>query len=56
LIIVIKAVETAGLNAAESNANLWFAAYGATLVGMLIVAGLLMLASRPALFKRRAAP
>lgn len=53
LIIVIKAVETAGLSAAEDDPSLWYAAYGASVVGLMIVAVLLFLAARPALFKRR---
>jgi lipopolysaccharide export system permease protein len=53
LIIVIKAVETAGLNAARDDPNMWFAAYAASVVGLIIVAALLFMAARPALFKRR---
>ena len=53
LIIIIKAVETAGLNAARDDPNLWYAAYGASVVGLMFVAVLLFLAARPALFKRR---
>lgn len=53
LIIVIKGVETAGLDAARDDPSLWFAAYGATVVGLIMVAVLLFLAARPALFKRR---
>lgn len=55
LIIVIKAVETVGLTAARNDPSLWFAAYTASIVGMLIIAGLLFKAARPALFKRRIA-
>ena len=53
LIIVIKGVETAGLGAARGDPSLWFAAYGASVVGLIMVAVLLFLAARPALFKRR---
>lgn len=53
LIIVIKAVETAGLNAARDDPYLWFAAYAASAVGLMMVAALLYLAAHPALFKRR---
>ncbi len=54
LIIVIKAVETAGLNAARETPEFWYAAYFASAFGLLIVYVLLFLAARPALFKRRA--
>jgi len=50
---VIKAVETAGLNAARETPSLWFAAYASFVMGMVIVSALLFLAARPALFKRR---
>ncbi|MBB5721965.1 lipopolysaccharide export system permease protein [Loktanella ponticola] len=53
LIIVIKAVETAGLNAARDDPSLWFAAYGASAVGLLFVAALLYMSAHPSLFKRR---
>ncbi len=53
LIIVIKGVETAGLNAARDDPNLWFAAYAASAVGLLFVAALLYMSAHPALFKRR---
>ena len=53
LIIVIKAVETAGLTAARNDPSLWFAAYSASVAGIIIVAALLFMAARPALFKRR---
>jgi lipopolysaccharide export system permease protein len=53
LIIVIKAVETAGLNVARDDPNLWFATYAACAVGLIMVAVLLYLAAHPALFKRR---
>lgn len=55
LVIVIKAVETVGLTAARNDPSLWFAAYAASIVGMFIIAGLLFMAARPALFKRRIA-
>lgn len=54
LIIVIKAVETAGLNAAREDPALWYATYFASAVGLLFVAILLFLAANPALFKRKA--
>ena len=47
LIIVIKAVETAGLNAARETPALWFAAYFASAVGAVIVMVLLMIAAKP---------
>lgn len=53
LIVVIKAVETAGVNAARRDAQLWFASYLANIVGFAIVWWLLFWASRPYLFKRR---
>ena len=53
LIIVIKAVETAGLNAARETPSLWFAAYAAPVVGLVFVAVLLVIAARPHLLRRR---
>jgi len=53
LIITVKAVETAGINAAREDASLWFAVYGGVVTGLIIVAILLFLAARPALFKRK---
>jgi len=55
LIITVKAVETAGINAAREDASLWFAVYGGVVTGLIIVAILLFLAARPALFKRKGA-
>ncbi len=52
LIIVVKAFESVGLNAARSNPQLWFATYLPSVVGIVIVGGLLMWASRPGLFQR----
>lgn len=53
LIVLIKALETAGLNVARANENLWFLTYLPVLAGGLIVWGLLFAATRPYLFKRR---
>lgn len=53
LIIVVKAMETAGLNVARDNASLWFATYLPSIAGFFIVWCLLFAASRPYLFKRR---
>ncbi len=53
LIIVVKGIETAGLNAARANENLWFATYLPSIAGFFIVWCLLFAASRPSLFKRR---
>ena len=53
LIVVIKALETAGLNAARANAQLWFMTYLPGIGGLAIVWFLLFWASRPTLFKRR---
>lgn len=53
LIIVVKAVETAGLNLARSNPDLWFAAYLPTVIGLGMSAFLLFAATRPYLFSRR---
>ncbi|WP_322890002.1 MULTISPECIES: LPS export ABC transporter permease LptF [unclassified Yoonia] len=55
LIVVVKALETAGLNAARSNAQLWFLTYLPGIGGMAIVWFLLFWAGRPYLFKRRPA-
>jgi len=53
LIVVVKAMETVGLNLARSNENLWFTTYLPGIVGLCIVWGLLFAATRPYLFKRR---
>lgn len=53
LIVVVKAVETAGLNMARANETLWPATYLPVLAGLLIVWALLFAATRPYLFKRR---
>ncbi|MBE0412869.1 MAG: LPS export ABC transporter permease LptF [Yoonia sp.] len=53
LIVVVKAVETGGLNMARAHENLWFATYFPVLTGLVIVWGLLFAATRPYLFKRR---
>lgn len=53
LIIVIKALETTGLNIARSNPALWFASYLSIITGFVMVACLLFVSSRPTLFKRR---
>lgn len=53
LIVVIKGVESVGLNAARSDANLWFATYLPSIAGFAIVWFLLFWAGRPNLFKRR---
>lgn len=53
LIIVIKAVETAGLSAAREDPTLWYATYFASAVGLIFVMILLFLAAHPALFKRK---
>lgn len=53
LIIVIKAIETRGISLARSSPDLWWTTYLATVVGLFIVLGLLFMAARPALFKRR---
>lgn len=53
LIIVIKAFESVGLNAARSNPDLWFASYLPSVVGLAIVWALLSIAARPHLLKRK---
>ncbi len=53
LIVVIKTVETAGINAARYNVQLWAASYLANVVGFAIIWCLLFWAGRPYLFKRR---
>lgn len=53
LIVVVKAVETAGLNMARANANLWFTTYLPVIAGIIIVYFLLFAANHPFLFKRR---
>ena len=53
LIVVIKAVETAGADLALRDPTLWPAVYLPFLVGMVMVWGLLMAAGRPTLLTRR---
>ena len=55
LIIVIKAVEAAGINAARANPSLWTASYLPSVVGFVIIWMLLYIADRPAIFQRRRA-
>lgn len=55
LIVVVKALETAGLNAARSDTRFWFMTYLPGIGGLAIVWFLLFWASRPYLFKRRRA-
>ncbi len=53
LIIVVKAFESVGLNAARSDPRLWFATYLPSIVGLAIVFALLFWSARPDLFRRR---
>lgn len=53
LIIVVKAMETIGLNIARENPSLWFAAYLPTLVGLGLAWALLFISTRPYMFKRK---
>ena len=53
LIIVIKAVETVGLNMARQDASLWFMSYLPSVIGIAIVWCLLFASTKPYLFKRR---
>ena len=53
LIVVVKALETVGLNASRDDASLWFATYLPSAAGFGIIWCLLFWASRPSLFKRR---
>lgn len=54
LVVVVKAAETAGANAADANPALWPALYLPILVGLIMVWLLLLAAARPQLFRRRA--
>lgn len=47
LIILIKALETAGLDVARQNPSLWMASYLSIFTGVVIVAVLLTVASKP---------
>lgn len=47
LIILIKGLETTGLNLARGNPQLWFASYLSIGTGFVIIAGLLTLAAKP---------
>ena len=53
LIIVIKALETVGLNIARRNPSLWFTAYLPIVAGFAMIWALLFISTRPYLFKRR---
>ena len=53
LIIVVKAFESVGLNAARGDPRLWFATYLPSFIGLVIVFALLSCAARPDLFRRR---
>ena len=53
LIIVIKALETVGLNIARRDPSLWFASYLSIATGLLFIWLLLLASSRPYLFKRK---
>ncbi|WP_090204892.1 LPS export ABC transporter permease LptF [Yoonia litorea] len=53
LIILVKAVETVGLNTARSDPALWFATYLSNAVGFVIVGILLVWASKPAFLTRK---
>ena len=53
LIIVVKAIETVGLNVARSDPRFFLAAYLPSIVGFIMVWFLLFWASRPFLFRRR---
>ena len=52
LIIVIKALETTGLNVARTSPDLWFATYLSVGTGFAIIGALLFVAARPYLFRR----
>ena len=53
LIIVIKAVETVGINIARNNAAFWMATYLPIVLGLAIVWLLLFASTRPYLLKRK---
>lgn len=53
LIIVIKALETVGLNIARSSPGLWFTAYLPIVAGFAMIWCLLFVSTRPYLFTRR---
>lgn len=53
LIIVIKSLETTGLNMARTAPQMWYASYLAVVVGFAFVVVLLFVAARPYLFRRR---
>lgn len=53
LIIIIKAIETVGINIARSNPQLWFTTYMSIVAGFAMIWALLFISTRPYLFKRR---
>lgn len=53
LIIIVKSMETVGINIARQNPSLWFATYLPTAVGLAIVWVLLFISQRPYIFKRK---
>ena len=56
LLVVLKILESVGANMARKNSDLWPMAYLAAVCGFAMSAGLLWIASRPYLFKRRPKP
>ena len=53
LIVLVKSMETIGLNIARETPSLWFATYLPTIVGLGIVWALLFVSQRPYMFKRK---
>ena len=52
-LIVLKSVDNAMADAANSDAGLWFLTYGATVLGLCFTIVLLWISARPNLFKRK---
>ena len=53
LIILVKFIETVGLNIARGNPAFWFAVYLPTIIGLVLAWILLFVSTRPYLFKRK---
>ncbi len=53
LIILVKFIETVGLNIARGNPAFWFAVYLPTIIGLVVAWTLLFVSTRPYLFKRK---
>lgn len=54
-LIVLKSLDNAMADVARRDASLWVAAYGASIIGLMVAPALLWISDRPGLFRRRRA-